>query len=176
MTIPNIISIIRLAMVPYIVWTLLEGRLTLAFILFVVVGISDGVDGYIARKFNQRTELGAYLDPLADKTLLVTMFVALGYLEAIPQWLVIIVLTRDVLILSGVMVAFVIGNPIEIKPLFVSKANTAVQIVLVSLALAIPAFGLDLSSVQSILVWTCAVLTIASAFAYFAAWTRHVSG
>jgi len=176
MTIPNIISIIRLAMVPYIVWTLLEGRLMLAFILFVVVGISDGVDGYIARKFNQRTELGAYLDPLADKTLLVTMFVALGYLEAIPQWLVIIVLTRDVLILAGVMVAFVIGNPIEIKPLFVSKANTAVQIVLVSLALAIPAFNLDLSSVQSMLVWICAVLTIASAFAYFAAWTRHVSG
>ena len=148
----------------------------LAFVLFVVVGISDGVDGYIARKFDQRTELGAYLDPLADKTLLVTMFVALGYLEAIPQWLVIIVLTRDVLILSGVMVAFVIGNPIEIKPLFVSKANTAVQIVLVSLALAMPAFALDLSTVQSILVWVCAVLTIASAFAYFAAWTRHVSG
>ena len=176
MTIPNIISIIRLAMVPYIVWTLLEGRLMLAFILFVVVGISDGVDGFIARKFNQRTELGAYLDPLADKTLLVSMFVALGYLEAIPHWLVIIVLTRDVLILAGVMVAFVIGNPIEIKPLFVSKANTAVQIVLVSLALAMPAFSLDLGTVQSIMVWVCAVLTIASAFAYFAAWTRHVSG
>lgn len=176
MTIPNIISIIRLAMVPYIVWTLLEGRVMLAFILFVAVGISDGVDGYIARKFNQRTELGAYLDPLADKTLLVTMFIALGYLEAIPQWLVIIVITRDILILAGVMVAFVIGNPIEIKPLFVSKANTAVQIVLVSLALAMPAFDLELGAVQSILVWTCAVLTIASAFAYFAAWTRHVSG
>lgn len=176
MTIPNVISIIRLAMVPYIVWTLLEGRLVLAFILFVGVGISDGVDGYIARKFNQRTELGAYLDPLADKTLLVAMFIALGYLEAIPQWLVIIVITRDVLILAGVMMAFVIGNPIEIKPLFVSKANTAVQIVLVSLALAMPAFNLDLGNFQSILVWICAVLTIASAFAYFAAWTRHVSG
>jgi len=163
-------------MVPYIVWTLLEERTMLAFILFVLVGISDGVDGFIARKFNQRTELGAYLDPLADKTLLISMFVALGYLEAIPQWLVIIVLTRDILILAGVMVAFVIGNPIEIQPLFVSKANTAVQIVLVSLALGMPAFGLDLGTIHTILVWICAVLTIASAFAYFAAWTRHVSG
>jgi len=148
----------------------------LAFVLFVVVGISDGVDGFIARKFNQRTELGAYLDPLADKTLLITMFVALGYLGSIPLWLVIIVLTRDVLILAGVMVAFVLGDPIEIKPLFVSKANTAVQIVLVALALGIPAFGMDLTGIQVMLVWVCAILTIASAFAYFAAWTRHVSG
>ena len=175
MTIPNIISMIRLAMVPYIVWTLLDGRTMLAFILFVVVGISDGVDGFIARKFNQRTELGAYLDPLADKTLLVSMFVMLGYLGNIPLWLVIIVITRDVLILAGVMVAFVLGNPIEIKPLFVSKANTAVQIVLVALALAMPAFGLDLGMVQTGVVWVCAILTIASAFAYFAAWTRHVT-
>jgi len=85
-TIPNLISIIRLAMVPYIVWTLLDGRAMLAFVLFVVVGISDGVDGWIARKFDQRTELGAYLDPLADKALLMTMFLALGYLGIIPFW------------------------------------------------------------------------------------------
>lgn len=175
-TIPNLISIIRLGMVPYIVWTLFDGRALLAFALFVVVGISDGVDGFIARKFNQRTELGAYLDPIADKTLLMAMFASLGILGSIPLWLVIIVLTRDVLILAGVMVAFALGNPIEIKPLFVSKANTAVQIVLVSLALAIPAFGLDLATILLSVVWLCAALTIASAFAYFAAWTRHVTG
>lgn len=176
MTIPNLISMIRLAMVPFIVWTLLDGQSMLAFILFVVVGISDGVDGFIARKFNQQSELGAYLDPLADKTLLMTMFVALGYLEAIPLWLVIIVLTRDVLILAGVMVAFVLGDPIEIKPLFVSKANTAVQIVLVALALSMPAFNLELEIIHLVVVWTCAILTVASAFAYFVAWTRHVTG
>lgn len=176
MTIPNIISIIRLAMVPYIVWTLLDGQTMLAFILFVVVGISDGVDGFIARNFNQRTELGAYLDPLADKTLLMSMFVVLGYLGNIPLWLVVIILTRDVLILAGVVVAFVLGDPIEIKPLFVSKANTAVQIVLVAIALAMPAFGLDIEAIKTVLVWACALLTIASAFAYFAAWARHISG
>jgi len=163
-------------MVPYIVLTLFDGRWMLAFILFVVVGISDGVDGFIARKFNQRTELGAYLDPLADKTLLIAMFASLGFLGLIPLWLVIIVLTRDVLILAGVLAAFVLGDPIEIKPLFVSKANTAVQIVLVSTALAASAFSLDLAMLLMILVWSCAALTIASAFAYFAAWTRHVSG
>ncbi len=175
MTIPNLISIIRLAMVPFIVWTLLDGQTMLAFSLFVVVGISDGVDGFIARKFNQQSELGAYLDPLADKTLLMTMFVALGYMEAIPLWLVVIVLTRDVLILAGVMVAFVLGDPIEIKPLFVSKANTAVQIVLVALALSMPAFGLELGVIHLVVVWTCAILTVASAFAYFVAWTSHVT-
>ncbi len=175
MTIPNLISIIRLAMVPYIVMTLIEGRFLLAFVLFVAVGISDGVDGFIARKFNQRTELGAYLDPLADKALLISVFVVLGYLEIIPVWLAIAVITRDVLITAGVLVAFAIGNPIAIKPLFVSKANTATQIVLVSVAIGAPAFSLDLAIVKSVLVWLSGALTVTSAFAYFAAWTRHVT-
>lgn len=176
MTIPNFISIIRLALVPFIVWTLLEGRFTQSFVLFVIVGVSDGVDGFIARNFNQRTELGAYLDPLADKVLLIAMFIVLGYLEIIPVWLAIAVVTRDIMIASGVLVAFAIGNPVEMKPLFVSKANTAVQIVLVAVAIGAPAFAFDLALVKTILVWTCGTLTIASAFAYFAAWTRHLAG
>jgi cardiolipin synthase len=175
-TIPNFISIIRLALVPFIVWTLLEGEFMQAFILFVAVGISDGVDGFIARNFNQRTELGAYLDPLADKSLLIAVFVVLGYLEVIPVWLAISVVTRDVLIAAGVMVAFIIGNPVEIKPLLISKANTAVQIVLVSIAIGAPAFTYDLHLIKTILVWICGALTIASALAYFAAWTRHLTG
>jgi len=175
-TIPNLISIMRLALVPFIVWTLLEGQFIQSFVLFVVVGVSDGVDGFIARNFNQRTELGAYLDPLADKVLLIAMFVVLGYLEIIPVWLAIAVVTRDIMIASGVLVAFIIGNPVEMKPLFVSKANTAVQIVLVALAIGAPAFTLDLALVKTILVWVCGALTTASAFAYFAAWTRHLAG
>ncbi len=174
-TIPNLISIIRLALVPYIILTLLEGRFMLAFFLFVAVGISDGVDGFIARKFNQRTVLGAYLDPLADKVLLISVFLVLGYMEIIPLWLTIAIVTRDVLITAGVLVAFFIGNPIAIKPLFVSKANTASQIVLVSVAIGAPAFALDLEWVKTILVWLCGALTVASAFAYFATWTRHVA-
>jgi cardiolipin synthase len=166
----------RLALVPFIVWTLLEGRFMQAFVLFVIVGISDGVDGFIARTFNQRTELGAYLDPLADKVLLIAMFVVLGYLEAIPTWLAIAVVTRDVMIAAGVLVAFVIGNPVEMKPLFVSKANTAVQIILVALVIGAPAFALDVEMAKTILVWLCGALTTASAFAYFAAWTRHLAG
>lgn len=175
MTIPNLISIVRLALVPYIVLTLLDERAALAFGLFVAVGISDGVDGFIARRFNQQTELGAYLDPLADKALLMSMFVVLGYLGQLPIWLVIAVLTRDILILAGVLVAFVLGNPVEIKPLMVSKVNTAAQIVLVSLALAASAFTFDPGIFQTLLIWTCAALTVTSAFAYFAAWTRHMA-
>ncbi len=174
MTLPNLISIVRLALVPYIILTLLDERAALAFTLFVAVGISDGVDGFIARKFNQKTELGAYLDPLADKALLISMFVVLGYLGALPIWLVIAVVTRDILILMGVLVAFAIGNPVEIKPLMVSKVNTATQIVLVSLTLASSAFTFDAGHFLTFLIWICAGLTIASAFAYFAAWTRHM--
>ncbi len=163
-------------MVPFIVWTLLEGQFMKAFVLFVAVGISDGVDGFIARRFNQRTELGAYLDPMADKILLISVFIVLGYLEVLPIWLAIAIVTRDVMIAAGVLVAFIIGNPLEMRPLFVSKANTAAQIVLVSIAIGAPAFALDVAVLQSVMVWICGALTITSAFAYFAIWTRHMAG
>ena len=140
MQVPNYISILRLLLVPFVVWAMLSGDHLLAFMGFLIAGISDGLDGWIARKFDMRSELGAYLDPAADKLLLVSVFFMLGYQGLLPIWLVAMFIFRDALIVSGVMLSSVMGNPVKMHPLYVSKANTAAQIVLAALMLAQSAF------------------------------------
>ena len=147
-----------------------------AFAGFVVAGVSDGVDGFIARHFNQRSELGAYLDPVADKSLLVSVFLVLGYMGQLPLWLVIAVVTRDALIIFAVLLSSVMARPVEMKPLFVSKANTAMQIVLVIVVLFELAFKTDFIWVTDALVYLSGLLTVASAAAYLVAWLRHMNG
>ncbi len=90
---------------PIVFWLLLQGQTQMAFVLFVIAGISDGVDGFLAKRYGWTTELGAYLDPLADKLLIVSIFVALGVKGALPSWLVIAVVSRDILIVTGVVLA-----------------------------------------------------------------------
>lgn len=176
MTIPNLITIMRFLLVPAIVYAMLGGRMDWAFAGFVVAGLSDGVDGFIARQFDQRSELGAYLDPVADKLLLVTIFVMLGIMGQMPLWLVIAVVTRDGLIVSAVVLSSVMGRPVEMKPLPISKANTASQIVLAAAVLGELAFRADFGWVGAGLVDLCGVLTVASAAAYLVAWLRHMNG
>ena len=176
MTIPNIITILRFLLVPAIIWALLSGEMAWAFALFLIAGISDGVDGFIARHFNQQSRLGAYLDPVADKLLLVCVFVVLGLMGELPLWLVVLAVSRDALITVAVMLSTVMGHPVTVKPLFVSKANTAVQIILAAVALADLAFVLDLATVRSVLVVVSGLLTVASAAAYLVAWLSHMAG
>lgn len=176
MTIPNLITVGRFLLVPVVVYALLTNQDGLAFACFLIAGISDGVDGFIARQFNQRSDLGAYLDPIADKVLLVSVFIVLGYLGQLPLWLVIAAVSRDALIISGVLLATIMGKPVEIHPLFVSKANTAVQIVLAAAVLAAEAFAWNLESALTILIYLSGLLTVASAAAYLVAWLRHMSG
>lgn len=101
-TIPNLISIMRLLLVPGVVLAMLQARWEWAFAGFVVAGISDGVDGFIARQFNQHSRLGAYLDPIADKLLLVSVFIVLGISGELPLWLVVAMVSRDGLIICAV--------------------------------------------------------------------------
>lgn len=176
MTIPNIITIIRFLLVPAIVFCLMTDAVGWALAGFVVAGVSDGVDGFIARQFNQRSELGAYLDPLADKLLLVSVFVVLGYMGELPLWLVIAAVSRDALIVGGVMLSTIMGNPVPVQPLFISKANTAVQIVLAILVLAQLAFSIEGEGLRFTLVIVSGVLTAGSAGAYLVGWMRHMSG
>jgi len=176
LTIPNIITILRLFLVPAVIWALMDGQVGWALGLFVLAGISDGVDGFIARHFNQRSKLGAYLDPVADKLLLVSVFVVLGYMGELPLWLVIAAVSRDALIISAVMLSTVMGHPVEVKPLYVSKANTAVQILLAALVLADLAFSLGLGIVRDGFVILSGLLTVASAAAYLVAWLTHMGG
>jgi len=175
-TIPNLITLLRFFLVPAVVVALLSGETGWALACFLAAGISDGVDGWIARRFDQRSELGAWLDPVADKLLLVTVFIMLGFMQELPLWLVAAAVTRDGLIMGAVLLASLLGNPVEIKPLMVSKANTAVQIVLAALVLAELAFGVVGGPVRTLLVVLSGLLTVSSATAYLLAWLRHMGG
>lgn len=166
MTLPNIITLMRLFMVPLIVWALLSDQMALAFGVFVLAGISDAVDGTIARYFNQQSEFGTVLDPIADKIMLVSVFVGLTYLGHIPLWLTIMVVSRDLLIINGVMLAFVMARDVVIKPLAVSKANTVAQILLAGLVLGFLAFDFSSPTLIVSLEWIVALLTGLSALAY----------
>lgn len=175
-TIPNLITILRFLLVPGVIYAMLSDRMDYAFAGFLIAGVSDAVDGFIARQFDQRSELGAYLDPVADKALLVSVFVVLGIIEKLPLWLVIAAVSRDGLIVCAVVLSSVMGRPVEMKPLMISKANTAAQIVLAAGVLGELALGLDFPRLRNGLIGLCGVLTVASAAAYLVAWLRHMSG
>jgi cardiolipin synthase len=176
LTIPNLITILRFLLVPAVVLAMLNMRWDWAFAGFLVAGISDGVDGFIARRFNQQSKLGAYLDPMADKVLLVSVFVVMGFIGQLPLWLVVTMVSRDALIICAVLLSTVMAHPVEVKPLYVSKANTAAQIVLAAVVLGELALGLHLDPLRPALILLSGVLTVASAAAYLVAWLRHMSG
>ncbi|MCB1452873.1 MAG: CDP-alcohol phosphatidyltransferase family protein [Rhizobiaceae bacterium] len=176
MTIPNFITLLRFLLVPAIVYAMLEGAMGWALAGFLIAGVSDGVDGFIARQFDQRSELGAYLDPIADKLLLVSVFVVLGLMSELPLWLVIAAVSRDLLIVGGVVLSSLLYHPVEMKPLMVSKANTAVQIVLAAAVLFELALETAFGGVRGWLVILSGGLTGASAAAYLVAWLRHMNG
>lgn len=142
---------------------------------FVVAGVSDAVDGFLAKRFGWETELGAYLDPIADKLLIVCVFIALGVTGRLPSWLVIIVVSRDVLIVIAVMLSWLLNHPTPMKPLAVSKMNTVAQIVLAATVLADEAFTLRLGGPVQVLSWVTAATTIASLGAYLRVWLRHMT-
>ena len=176
MNLPNLISLGRLLCVPLTIWCVLQDRLDLAFWVFVAAGASDGVDGFLARRFGWRTQLGAYLDPVADKALLVSIYVLLGARGLLPDWLVVLVVLRDVAILGGAFVVMREGTPMAIMPMFISKANTALQIVLAGSVLAQHGFALDLAAVNLVLVYAAAATTIASGIGYVLKWGRQAAG
>lgn len=175
LSIPNVITLARIFMVPVIFWLLVNRRFETAFFGFAIAGISDAVDGWLAKRFGWQTELGAYLDPVADKLLLVTVFVALGVLGELPSWLVIAVVSRDILIVIAVVLAWGLGNPVAIKPYRISKANTAAQIVLAALVLADVAYGLGWEKLRFVMVWATGMLTVVSLLAYLVAWLEHMA-
>jgi len=174
-TIPNLITVARLFIVPVIVWLIVTGRFTAAFWVFVAAGVSDAVDGFIAKHFNAESELGAHLDPVADKALLMSIYITLATVNEIPFWLVVIVVSRDMLIIGGVVLAWMLARPVAMHPLFVSKSNTLAQIVLAAVVLGDLAFPIDMHTARALLVVLTALLTVLSAVAYVVDWLRHMS-
>lgn len=173
---PNLITLGRVILVPLVFWLLVTGQTQAAFFAFIVAGVSDAVDGWLAKSFGWSTELGAYLDPLADKLLIVSIFLALGVGGELPLWLVIAVVSRDILIVMAVVLSWLLGNPVRIHPLIVSKANTLAQIVLAATVLADEGFALGLGTVRFVLIWVTGALTIVSLAAYLRSWLLHMSG
>lgn len=175
LNIPNAITLGRIIAVPVVFWLLLSGKTLGAFLVFCAAGVSDAVDGYLAKRFRWQTELGAYLDPLADKLLIVSIYIALAAKAELPLWLVIAVVSRDILIVAGIMLAWLMDHPVRIKPALVSKLNTAAQILLAGVVLADNAFNLDIDVVRAGLIWATGALTIASLAVYVKAWLDHMS-
>ena len=175
MNIPNVITLGRILLVPIIVWAIASSQMEIAFAVFVIAGVSDGVDGFLAKRLNMASELGAMLDPLADKALLVSIYVALGIWGAIPRWIVILVVSRDIMIVSAVIVSWLFDKPVAMKPLMVSKINTVAQVALAALVLASLGFGFSPAPYDVILMAVVTVFSLASVFLYLVEWGRHMS-
>jgi cardiolipin synthase len=173
--IPNSITLGRIVLVPLVVWLIIDQEMLAAFVLFMLAGFSDAADGFLAKRYGWHTELGAYLDPIADKALLVSIYVTLGLAGYLPVWLVIAVVSRDILIVGAVLLSWVLSRPLLVHPLLISKVNTAAQIVLAALILAELGLGLGLEEFVGVWIWVTGVLTILSAGAYFWAWLRHMA-
>jgi len=175
LSIPNLITLGRILLVPIVVWAIASGTMWIAFVLFLVAGVSDAVDGFLAKRFHMTTELGAYLDPLADKALIVSIYLALGVNGFIPRWLVIMVVSRDILIVGGIMLSWVMGSPLKIKPLLVSKLNTVAQILFAGVVLGSLGFEIQADTLKLVLMGLVAALTLLSVAAYLAEWIRHMN-
>ncbi len=176
LNLPNLITLARLFSVPVAVWLILDERYSAAFWLFVGAGVSDALDGYIAKRFDRRTPLGALLDPVADKTLLAGVCVTLGLAGQLPAWLVALVVLRDLLIVLGFVVIQATAAPRQFGPLYISKINTSVQIVLIGFVLARLGLGFEAGAASWLLIAAAAVTTVWSGFSYLMRWARILSG
>lgn len=178
MNFANIITVVRLLFTPIIIWLIFSSYYYLGLIFFVLSGLSDALDGFIAKQFNQRTILGSYLDPVADKTLIVSSILALGYMGAIPSWLIILIVSRDLAILGAVIISWLVERSLKIEPIISSKINTFLQIFYIGLIL------LSLSSKEEIIYLNIFILptfsilialsTLISWFSYLILWLRSM--
>ena len=178
MNFANIITVVRLLFTPIIIWLIFSSYYYLGLIFFVLSGLSDALDGFIAKQFNQRTILGSYLDPVADKTLIVSSILALGYMGAIPSWLIILIVSRDLAILGAVIISWLVERSLKIEPIISSKINTFLQIFYIGLIL------LSLSSKEEIIYLDIFILltfsilialsTLTSWFSYLILWLRSM--
>ena len=174
-SVPNVITLGRILLVPIIVWAIASSQMEIAFAVFVIAGVSDAVDGFLAKRFHLTSELGALLDPLADKALLVSIYVALGIWGAIPRFIVILVVSRDIMIVAAVIVSWLFGKPVPMKPLMVSKLNTAAQVAFAALVLASLGFGFSPAPYDVVLMILVTIFTLVSVSLYLVEWVRHMN-
>ena len=179
MNLPNLITISRLLLTPYIVWLLLIESYFLGFIFFLISGISDALDGFIAKRFNQKTLLGSYLDPIADKFLIVSAIVLLGYNGYVPIWLIIIIVSRDIAIFGAVIISWMLGTNLRIEPLIISKINTFLQLFYIVMTFTVILNNEFLTelilSIHDVTTYLIAVSTVLSWLFYLRVWLINVN-
>jgi cardiolipin synthase len=171
LSVPNVLTLTRIIMTPVIVYMVLTDQAWIAVALMVAAGITDMLDGAVARYFNQRTTVGAYLDPLADKVMLVSLFVTLFIVEQVPLFMFLAVIFRDAIILFGAIAYEIVTRRLSMQPSMVSKATTFMQIVyiallLLNMAMPIADFWTDIT------MWAAFALTCASGIHYLVIWTN----
>jgi cardiolipin synthase (CMP-forming) len=172
---PNLITLARLLSVPVAIWLIFERRFAAAFWLFGAAGLSDALDGYIAKRFDRRTRLGALLDPAADKALLTGVYASLWLVGQLPGLLVFLVLLRDLLIVLGFVLIQTSTAPKQFDPLYISKVNTLIQITLVGFVLARLGLGVEAGPVTWLLIVAAGATTVLSGLSYLVRWARLLS-
>ncbi|MAF94410.1 MAG: CDP-alcohol phosphatidyltransferase [Rhodospirillaceae bacterium] len=175
MNLPNLITLGRLFSVPVILWLIIGGSMLAAFWVFFVSALSDAVDGIIAKYFDAETVFGAFLDPIADKALLVSVFIMLGYQGYIEAWLVIMVVFRDLVIIGGAILFQTVTQTLTMRPLAISKVNTFVQLVFAVIVLWVEAYGLDGGVAVGVIGYIVAVTTLWSGTAYVITWSNRAA-
>lgn len=177
MNVPNILTVLRIILVPVIIICLIQGEYLSALLLFVIAGITDGLDGFFARILKQKSVLGSYLDPLADKALISSSFIALAVMGRIPAWLTVIVISRDFIILLGISVLTLLSIPFEVRPTQVSKMTTAFQLLTVFLVLLLSSYPSQVDGKWiGAVFWVTALLTIVSGLGYLVRGIRYING
>jgi|TARA_B110000259_G_scaffold36234_1_gene40785 cardiolipin synthase len=175
---PNILSIIRILSVPFILWLLILDRYLASALIVTIVGLTDFFDGYLARKYNAVSKIGFFLDAIADKSLVVTIYFVIGIKLMLPVYLVILIIFREVLISCSYIFGLILGKKIDLKPIFISKINTFLQILLIVTVclLAIDKFNI-LSFVnlfKPALIILVSITTISSSFLYMVMWFKKI--
>lgn len=177
MNLPNFLSLLRIILVPVIIIFLLQEEYADALITFTIAGLTDIFDGLLARALNCQTKLGAFIDPMADKLLLASSFVSLSVVGLIPSWLTVIVISRDFIIVLGMVILSMMSIAYEIKPAFISKVTTAFQLATIFFALLFKAVVHDTSGFNwiKILCWVTAIFTVISGVTYITRGIKYLN-
>jgi cardiolipin synthase (CMP-forming) len=173
MNLPNYITLVRVVLIPFFINLMIYGYYRAALVVFATACVTDALDGMIARLTHSKTELGAVLDPMADKLLIVSAFVTLVLFEMLPVWLVIIVVSRDVILVLGSLVIYFMGHDLKARPSIIGKSTTVLQLFTVTLSLVLKTFDYEVEWMQ-VLYWTTAFFTLASGIQYVVRGTKMV--
>ena len=173
-SIANWITLVRIVLIPLFTILLMNGAFDQALWVFLAAAASDALDGFVARMFSQKTTLGSYLDPIADKLMLSTAFITLAVLKQIPGWLTVVVISRDVIIIIGVAVLFLNQMRLDIKPSIISKMTTAFQVLVILVVLSSVYVQWPVAARAGI-VYITLVLTVVSGLHYIYRGLRHLA-